>query len=216
MASQLPVKPHPYELLLIDPEHCRRVERIARKHTRGSAIPWEDAAQAAQIKVLQAVRDGKFRQGGDAEFYRWATTVSRFEIIDLVRREQYRHCTSLDAAIPGTDLLLSDTIADRFNDLDTLEQTDLVLRAIDAIQELDRLHPAHSYLKLWQGQVQGKTQTQLAKEIGITQGEVSKRWKELIGKVAEVLGVVRNDALKREHETVRKRKPERKRSTAQW
>lgn len=216
MASHLTVKPHPYEQLLIDPEHRQRIERIARKQTRGTAIAWKDAAQAAQMKVLQAVRDGKFRRGGAAEFYRWAATVARFEVIDIVRREKYRHCTSLDAAIPGTDLLLADTIADEFNALDSLEQTDLVLRAIEAIRELDQRYPKRGYLNLWQGQVQGKTQTQLAKELGITQGEISKRWKELVGNVAEMLGVLQPETIQQEHQAVRKRKVERTRSTTQW
>lgn len=216
MASQLTVKPHPYEQLLIDPKHRQRIERIARKQTRGTAIAWEDAAQAAQMKVLQAVREGKFRQGGAAEFYRWATTVARFEVIDIVRKEKYRHCTSLDAAIPGTDLLLADTIADEFNALNSLERSDLVLRAIKAIRELDQRYPKWGYLKLWQGQVQGKTQTQLATELGVTQGEVSKRWKELVRKVSEMLGVLQLETVQQEHQAGRKRKVERTRSTTQW
>jgi len=216
MASQLTVKPHPYEQLLIAPEHCQQIERIARKQTRGTAIAWEDAAQAAQMKVLQAVRDGKFRQGGVAEFYRWAATVARFEVIDIVRREKYRHCMSLDASIPGTDLPLADTIADEFNALDSLEQSDLVLKAMDAIREFDQRYPKRGYLQLWQGQVQGKTQTQLAKELGVTQGEISKRWKDLVGKVSEMLEKLQPETIQREHQTGRNSKVERTRSTAQW
>lgn len=216
MASQLTVKPHPYEQLLIDSEHCQQIERIARKQTRGTAIAWEDAAQVAQMKVLQAVRDGKFRQGGATEFYRWAATVARFEIIDIVRREKIRQCTSLDVAIPGTDLLLADTIADEFNALDSLEQTDLVLQAMEAIRELDRRYPKRGYLRLWQGQVQRKTQTQLAKELGVTQGEISKRWKELVGKVSEMLEVLQPEIVQQEHQSSRKSKVERTRSTDQW
>lgn len=216
MAAQPTVKPHPYERLLIVPEHCQRIEQIARKQTRGTTIAWEDAAQVAQIKVLQAVRNGKFRQGGADEFYRWAATVARFEIIDLVRKEKYRHCTSLDAAIIGTDLLLADTIADDFNALDSLEQTDLIVRAMTTIRELDQRHPERNYLKLWQGQVQGKKQTQLAMELGVSQGEVSKRWKELVGKVAETLGLLKPETIQQEHQSVRQRQIKRKRSTAQW
>ncbi|NDJ17143.1 sigma-70 family RNA polymerase sigma factor [Myxacorys almedinensis] len=221
MVSQLTVKPHLgkphlYESLLIDPLHCRRVERIARKQTRGSAIAWEDAAQAAQMKVLQALRDGKFRQGGVVEFSRWATTVARFEIIDLVRKEKHRSCASLDTALPGTDVPLLDTIADELNAFDSLERSELVLSAIAAIADLDRRHPDRGYLKLWQGQIQSTTQTRLAKELGITQGEVSKRWKELVGNVAETLGLGQPSTLKREHETLRTQKVNRTRSMAQW
>ena len=216
MVVQLTVNPHPHEHLLLDSEHCQRIARIARKQTRGTAIAWEDAAQAAQMKLLQAVRDGKFRQGGVDEFYRWATVVARFEIIDLVRREKSRHCASLDAAIPGTDLRLVDTIADEFNVLDSLEQTDLVLRALAAIRELDQQQPERSYLKLWQGLVQGKPQTQLAMELGVSQGEISKRRKKLAGKVTEMLGLLQLETVQQEHQTIPKRRGEHKRSADQW
>ncbi|MGF1497168.1 MAG: hypothetical protein ACFB8W_10145 [Elainellaceae cyanobacterium] len=39
------------EQLLIDPEHQRRVEQIARKNTRGTSVAWEDAAQAAHRRI---------------------------------------------------------------------------------------------------------------------------------------------------------------------
>jgi len=75
MLTQLTPELHPYEQLLIAPEHQQRLMRIARKQTQGTAIAWEDAAQIAQLKVLQALRSGKFRHGGSDEFYRWATAL---------------------------------------------------------------------------------------------------------------------------------------------
>jgi RNA polymerase sporulation-specific sigma factor len=185
-----PTMPHPYEARLIAPVFVQRLQRLARKHTHWNTIGWEDAAQAAQIKILQAMRDGKFRQGGAADFDRWALTVARFEIIDLVRRERHRDCTSLDAVLLGTDLRLADTIADEFNSLDSLERTDLIQGAIAAITTLHQAAPERGYLALWQGQVQGKTQTQLAQALGLSQGEVSKRWKELVSQLAIALGLV--------------------------
>jgi RNA polymerase sigma factor (sigma-70 family) len=173
--------------LLLNPRHQTLVERIARRQTRGTSVLWEDAAQSAHAKVLQALQAGKFRQGGINEFYCWAATVARFEIIDLVRRERYRNCASLDRPIPGTDVLLSETIADPFNLLDAVERSDLALRAIEAIALLDQRYPDRAYGLLWQGRVQGKHQTQIAAELGLTQGAVSKRWKELVRRVAETL-----------------------------
>jgi RNA polymerase sporulation-specific sigma factor len=170
------------EALLVDPIHCRLIEKIARKQTRGTSIAWEDAVQAAQLKILQALRAGKFRRGGRTEFYRWAATVARFEIIDQVRQE--RPCASLDVTREDSQFSLLEMLADSFNAVEALEQSDLVTRAIATIQKLDRYYPDRGYLKLWQGQVQGKTQTQLAHEVGITQGEVSKRWKELLRRLA--------------------------------
>lgn len=211
MISPLP-DPHPYESRLSAPIFNQRLHRLARKQTKGTTVIWEDAVQSALIKILQAVRLGRFRQGGAIEFDHWALTVARCEIIDLVRREKRRHCASLDAVLPGTDLLLSDTIADEFNELNSLERTDLVRRAIAAISELNQRHPEQNYLALWQGQVQGKTQTQLAEELGLSQGEVSKRWRELLSRLTSALGLVTTETVQQEV----KRKRGGPRSTKQW
>ncbi len=211
MVSPLPM-PQPYESRLIEPIFSQRLHRLARRHTQGTTLAWEDAAQSAQIKILQAVRSGRFRQGGAMEFERWALTVARCEIIDLVRREKRRHCSSLDAVIPGTDSVLSETVADESDEPGNLERTDLVRCAIAAISDLNQRHPEQNYLALWQGQVQGKTQTQLAKELGLTQGEVSKRWRKLIGQLTSALGLVTTETVQQEV----KRKRGRPRSTAQW
>jgi RNA polymerase sigma factor (sigma-70 family) len=214
MITKMRPQPHIYERLLIDSEHQQRLVRIARKQTAGSPIEWEDAVQIAQMKVLQALRSGKFRQGEPADFYRWAATVARFEIIDLVRKAKINPCSSLDANLPGTNLAVLDTIADKFefDAAETLERADLVLRAIAAITTLDRQYPQRGYQILWNGQVAGTKQAQLAVEIGITQGEVSKRWQELVGRVAEVLGLVSISDIKREQENRRKQKTVRPRS----
>lgn len=204
--------PDTYESRLIDPIFSQKLHRVARRHTRGTTLAWEDAAQSALIKILQAVRSGGFRQGGAMEFDRWALKVAKNAIIDLVDREKRRHCSSLDAVIGGTDLMLSETIANEFNELDSLERTDLIRCAIAAIYKLNQRHPEQNYLALWQGRVQGKTQTQLAKELRLSQGEVSKRWKELISKLTIALGLVTTEMVQQEM----KRKRGRPRSTKQW
>ena len=103
------------------------VERIAQKHTRGTQVCWEDATQVAFEKVLQATQAGKFRTGGVEEYFRWAVTVARFAIIDLVRKDNLCRCQSLDQNIPGTDVPLLETVADEFNLLDAVERADLVV-----------------------------------------------------------------------------------------
>jgi RNA polymerase sigma factor (sigma-70 family) len=226
MITKMRPQPHIYEQFLIDSEHQQRLVRIARKQTAGSPIDWEDAVQIAQMKVLQALRSGKFRQGEPADFYRWAATVARFEIIDLVRKAKINPCSSLDATLPDTNLAVLDTIADEFefDAAETLERADLVLRAIAAITTLDRQYPQRGYQILWNGQVAGTKQAQLAAEIGITQGEVSKRWQELVGQVAEVLGLFSTCDIKQEQEKRRKQKTvrprsnmgEARRSTEKW
>ena len=173
---------------LLEAEHCQKIAQIAHKYTRNTGIAPEDATQAAYMKILQATQAGKFRQGGVEEFCHWAIVVAKRAILDLVRREQSQSCCSLDQTIPGTDLALLEIIPDRLDLLDNLEQEDLVLRAREVITKIDRRHPHKAYLKLWQGRVQGKSQRQLATELGLTQGAISKRWKELTAHIMNVLG----------------------------
>lgn len=194
----------------------KTIERIARKQTRGTRVSWEDAKQVAYERVLRATQAGKFRNGGVEEFYHWAATVARFAIIDLVRHEQKFHSLSLDLNIPGTDVPLSETIADEFNLLDACERADLVLQAIKAIALLNRHYPDRAYLKLWQGRVEGKSQVQLAAELGITQGAISKRWKELCQSIAQMLGLLQVDAVKQELGQIQKHKTSRLRSQRKW
>jgi len=202
--------------LLSCPEYQQIVKRIARKHTRGTAVSWEDAAQTAHEKVLQVAQAGKFRQGGEREFYHWAATVARFKIIDLVRREKQENWISLNQNLPGTDLPLLDTIPDEFNLLDAVERTDLVLKAIQAIAAIEQRYPKKGYHKLWRGKVEGKTQIQLAADLGVTQGEISKRWKELLGRIAEELGLLSDEDVKLQLQTTQQHKAVRKRSDLRW
>ncbi|MDD1428407.1 sigma-70 family RNA polymerase sigma factor [Dolichospermum sp. ST_sed9] len=146
----------------LDSNYRQRLKKIAHKYTRGTAISWEDAVQNAHLKIFQGLQSGKFREGGLEEFYRWAATVARCAIIDFVRQENLRKCQSLDCNIPGTDIALLDTITDEFNILEATERADLILKAIEKIYQLDQQYPRQNYLKLWQGKIDGKTQTQLA------------------------------------------------------
>lgn len=172
--------------LLAASDHQLRVQRIARKHTRGTAIDWEDAAQTAQEKIWQNLKAQKF-DSDRGNFYHWAATVARFAVIDLVRREKLRTCDSLDRNLPGTTQPVLNTIADRVNLFDSLEHRDLMQRIRKAIERIDRAYPQRRYCKLWQGKVKGKTQAQLASELGITQGAISKRWKELTVRIVETI-----------------------------
>jgi RNA polymerase sigma factor (sigma-70 family) len=176
-----------YERLLANRSYCQRIESMARKQTRGTSIAWEDAAQTIHMKVLQAIKAGKFRQGGSLEFYRWCTKVARLEMIDLVRQEQRKRWISLDSKLPGTDLSLLDTLADELNLLDTVERSDQLGKALDLIHALDRQYPKRKYLLLWQERIKGKSQLQIAGELGLTQGAISKRWRELTQRLAEGL-----------------------------
>lgn len=177
------------EQLLTDSTYHRRIEYIARSLTRGRELTWEDAAQSAHFKVLQAAQSGKFYYGGTKEFYSWAAKVAHRTIIDLLRHEYRRPHISLNQPIKGTDLTLIDTVADPYENWAELEQVDLIFKVREAIAELDQCHPQRHYRMLWIYRVQGLTQTQMAQHLNMAQGTVSKRWQELTIKVAEYLGL---------------------------
>ncbi|MEO1430687.1 MAG: sigma-70 family RNA polymerase sigma factor [Cyanobacteria bacterium J06632_19] len=204
------------EHLLIDSKYRQIVEKIARKHTRNSSMSWEDAAQTAHVKVLRMVKAGKFQSQKTTNFYCWAATVARNSVIDFVRKESLRNCPSLDKTIAGTDVSLLDTVADKFDLLDAVERADVVVVAKEAINKLAKLYPERGYLKLWQGLVEGKKQTELALDLQITQSEVSRRRKELLGRVAQELGLLEPGAIKQEQNKNRQSKASRKRSQEQW
>jgi RNA polymerase sigma factor (sigma-70 family) len=205
----------PFSNLLIDAEHQEVIVKIARKYTRGSSISWEDAAQIAIMKVIEVAKAGKFRQGGAKEFQRWATVVARYEILNFVQKERLRNYQSLDVTIAGTDLSLIDTIPDEFNLLETVVRADLITKAKEAIINLDSRYCDRGYLKLWQLMVEGKNQTQQACSLGISQGEVSKRWKELAERVAMELGLLQPLSVKQEQQNI-KLQHNRSRSKAKW
>ncbi|NER94797.1 MAG: sigma-70 family RNA polymerase sigma factor [Symploca sp. SIO1B1] len=178
------------EQLLSHPEYRQRVIRIAHRQTRGhNHISWEDAAQTADEKVFQALKKRAFLPE-KGNFLPWAATVAKFAIIDLVRREKQRHFKSLDEPIPGTDIRLSETVADDFNLYDAVERADLAYQVKKAIATLEQKYPKRGYLLLWQGKVQGKTQTQIGADLGITQSAVFRRWQELIAHIAEEFGLL--------------------------
>lgn len=205
-----------YQEVLLRLDYRKRLEKIARKYTRGTGLSWEDAVQIAHLKVFLAVQAGKFRQGSVEQFYFWAVAVARCVIIDSVRKEKLRNYQSLDDHIPGTDMSLLETIPDEFSTLDAIERTDLILKALESIYQLDKCYPNRNYLKLWQGKVDGKTQTQIAAELRISQGEVSKRWQELLGRIAELLGLLEIKDMRDKLQKIRQQNISDNRSTKQW
>jgi RNA polymerase sigma factor (sigma-70 family) len=207
------------ERLLATTQHLSRIEAIARKNTRGTPVYWEDAVQVAQIKLLHAVRAGKFVGGDATRFYHWATKVAKYEIIDLVRKEiRQSPQISLDQPIADTELTRLDTLADGTNLFSSLETADLVLKIMDLLIDLDLAHPQKHYRQICLGQASGKTQVELARELGITQSLVSKRMKELSFLVDDALhlGLFSLEAVKREHQNLRQSQHHRHRSSAKW
>ena len=179
----------PLEQLLTNPIHHQRIERIARATTKGMNLAWEDAAQTAHFKVLQAAQNGNFYYGGIKEFYHWAAKVAHSAMIDLVRHEYRRTHISLNQPLSGTDLTLLDTVQDPQHSWEVVEHADLVIKVREAIAELDQQYPQRHYCQLWNYRVQGIRQTQIARHLNISQSAVSKRWQELTLRVAQYLGL---------------------------
>jgi RNA polymerase sigma factor (sigma-70 family) len=172
-----------YLYRLSSAEHLHRIGRIARKQTQGTKIDWQDALQTAQLKLVVAIDAGKFSSGTERDFDRWAATVAKCEIIDLVRRSKHHDWDSIDRQCGERQTLL-DTLPDpRINPLAALERTELSVLIRKTILRLDRLYPDRGYYRLWLLKVDDKKQTEIATELGLTQGAISKRWKELLAKL---------------------------------
>ncbi|MBW4672095.1 MAG: sigma-70 family RNA polymerase sigma factor [Cyanomargarita calcarea GSE-NOS-MK-12-04C] len=186
------------KILVLTKEYRQIVEKIARSHTINTTISWEDAIQTAYTKVWQAIQTGRYTEDQVKEFYHWAAKVAKNAIIDLVRKEKHQKWQSLDQNIPGTNVSLVDTVADKFDLPEAIEYKDLLLKTIQVIEQLDLLYPERGYLQLWEGLKQGKNQSQLAGELNLNQGTISKRRKELSLKVGQMLGLFEVDDIKQE------------------
>ena len=206
--------------LLQHPHYCQRVETIARHRTYTTGLNWEDAVQEVHIKVLNGMRDRRFSWGGEKEFYSWLEKVARNAIIGLIRRENRQTkligC-SLEQPIQGTTVRLQDHLADEFNLADTVEFADTVSQVTQAIKKLDLRYPRKKFLQLWQELSKDKKQTEIARELQVKQGEISKRKRELVRLVATELELASFGQVKQELRNMRQGKlKQRKRSNNSW
>jgi RNA polymerase sigma factor (sigma-70 family) len=200
-----------YEYRLTAPDHIQRITNIARKQTKGSGVHWQDGLQTAQLKLLVAIRAGKFKAGTERDFDRWAATVARFEIIDLLRKAKRQDWESLDRPLAEGFTVL-ETIADPFDGLTAIDAADLICAVRAAVLRLDRRYPDRAYYRLWQGKIAEETQAAIAQALGLTQGAVSKRWQELLQRLATELTDLDNDPKK----ILSERENPRTRSEQQW
>jgi RNA polymerase sigma factor (sigma-70 family) len=183
-----------YEYRLTEPDHVQRITRIAQKQTRGSSVDWQDALQAAQLKLLMAVRAGKFISGNEQDFDHWATTVAKFEIIDLVRKAKRQSWDSTDRLFTD-NLTVVDTIVDPVDELMVIERADLLNLVRATVLKLDALYPGRLYQRLWLSKVQEQTQAAIAQELGLTQSAISKRWQELLSRLVIELNLISDDVV---------------------
>ena len=197
--------------LLEQKRHLQRVEKIARKKVKDSVLLWEDAAQEAHLKVLQVAKNGKFREGGVKEFYAWAAVVALHAIADFMRKEYRRHakCSKNDTVL--------DNLASEFDLAKALEDADLVSKIPETIATIDRRYPKKAYQKLFDGLVAGKRQSQIATELGVSQGEISKRRKELQLQFWKELGCLDVTEIEGKCKEIRQGKSKRRdRTDTQW
>lgn len=201
--------------LLNHPLYRQRVERIARHkikdYAKDSAMSWEDAAQSAHLKVLQVAKKGKFREGDVKKFYAWAAVVAQRAIADFIREEQRQI-----KRIYTKDEVLDD-LPDEFDFAEALEDADLVLKIPEAIAAIDQRYPKKAYLKLFHGLVAGKSQAELATELGVSQGEISKRRQELNLQIWKELGLLSVKDIEEQLKRIRQGKSQkRKRTDTEW
>jgi RNA polymerase sigma factor (sigma-70 family) len=161
-------------------------DQIARKQTRNTAIPWEDAAQAAYAKLWQATCDGRFCHGNLEDYCHWAARVCCFAILDFLQHSHQRQYDSLDQCLPGTDVPLIDTLADNFNAMDALEQTELLSDILDIIATLDRQHATNLYSTIWQSLRLGKKQKEIAQDLDKSDSDISRGVKKIRERVAQL------------------------------
>ncbi len=169
-------------------DHRKIMEKIARKRTYNTSLPWEDALQIAYLKIVEAILAGKFSGQTIEDFYRWSAKVAKNSIVDCIDQEKNRYCMSLDQYVSDTNVPMLETLSNKSNLWENLEIEDLALKAAQIVQNLDQCYPKRKYKELWLGRVHGKTQTQLAQEMGLRQSTISKRWKELESRLLEEMG----------------------------
>lgn len=172
---------------LSNPEHLRRMTQIACKQTRYTNVDWQDALQTAQLKLIKGLRAGKFT-GTNAEFDRWALTVAKFAIIDLVRNSMRHRTQSIDQ-LSEDHLAIIDTLTNFNDELAHIESADFAWQVREKVLALDQLYPTRLYYRLWLGKVNDQTQSEIAQELGLTQGTISKRWQDLVARLALELGM---------------------------
>jgi RNA polymerase sigma factor (sigma-70 family) len=208
--------------LVTNPAYRLRVEKIARRFTGSvSSLIWEDVAQEAHEKVIQALQAGKFQYQTAEKLYGWAATVAHNEISDIVKREQnFRKrfpCWSLDQTIPGTDVTLSETLASSSEDLlACIERQEQVKNLNKVVDKLDQAYPDRNYLQIFRMKcsTEPKTQAQIAQELNLTQSAISKRLRELAGLIAEELEILNMTMIQQEQQMIRQQ--QRSRSPQQW
>jgi RNA polymerase sigma factor (sigma-70 family) len=161
-------------------------DQIARKQTRNTLIPWEDAAQAAYAKLWQATCDGKFRHGDLEDYCHWAARVCCFAILDFRQHSHQRQYDSLDQCLPGADIPLIDTLADEFNAMDALEQTERLSDILDIIANLDLDHPKTIHQDIWQALLHDKKQKDIAQELGVSTSDICRYWRKIREQVAKL------------------------------
>ncbi|NJM49086.1 MAG: sigma-70 family RNA polymerase sigma factor [Alkalinema sp. RU_4_3] len=174
--------------------------QIARKQTRNTHIPWEDALQTAYTKLWQATLQNRFHSGTPDDYCRWAARVCAFAIMDYLQHSQQRPHYSLDQPLPGTDIPLVETLTDEFDSLDAIDRADLLSAILDILAELDRKRDKPIYLLIWQSLLLGKTQKQIAQELNLRPTCICRHWQEIKNAVAKLYPNYRNSPDRRRTE----------------
>ncbi|WNZ46128.1 hypothetical protein Q2T42_30530 [Leptolyngbya boryana CZ1] len=121
--------------------------------------------------------------GGEKKFYQWSKLVARFALMDFARQTwRQSKMISVDSHRIGEDLLAP-----------TVEVEYKMDDIIAAITLIDRQYPQKKYEMICQGLLQGKLQRTIARELGVSESEISKRKIQLRKFITSYLEVAGED-----------------------
>jgi RNA polymerase sporulation-specific sigma factor len=202
---------------LLDENYLKIVKNVTSKYSNPSKLEWDDLQQEIHIEVIKALKKRKFNKGNIKSFNAWIATIARNKSIDLVRKQKRNQSpVSLNIFIEE-DLTLLDNIADEFNLSNEVEFADLIIKTREFVGNIDKENPKKQCLEIYNRLCQGKTQTIIAKELKISQGEVAKRRQEIGIKILEKLGFLSEQQAIIEINKIRQSKGKKcKRSQHRW
>jgi RNA polymerase sigma factor (sigma-70 family) len=133
----------------------------------------EDAACQAMIRLIEALKSNAYAKSDRARFSTWAQRVVNNAVMDEFKAELVRRKVEID----GADWRLKDTLADPGVKVELQER----LHALDASKEL--LSPRQR--QVVEGLLAGKSEQDIANELGLSKQAVSSYWKKALRKVED-------------------------------
>lgn len=178
----------PEERERIAEENYSLIHYVARSYVQ-SGVSYEELVGAATIGFVKALNAYSYEK--DAKFSTFAINCMKNEVLLLLRKElkHQRHCVSMDTVLSkssknGRDLTLEDVICTEEGSMDDQlvfeEEKELLLKVIEQLSEKEKYILMHRYGLCG---VTVKTQKEVAKEVGMSQANVSKVERSIVKRV---------------------------------